>query len=70
MLENMFGVKLVSKMWVILLMEADFNASNKEVYGVRMLDNARKYKLMPEEIIDETIRLLMMADWLKLCSMI
>jgi hypothetical protein len=31
-------------------MEADFNAMNKEVYGVRMLEEARKYKLVPEEI--------------------
>jgi hypothetical protein len=34
-------------------MEADFNAANKIVYGERMLDNARKYKLMPEEIFSE-----------------
>jgi hypothetical protein len=40
MLEKMFGVRLVSKLRAILLMEADFNAMNKEVYGVRMLDNA------------------------------
>jgi hypothetical protein len=40
MLEKMFGVRLVSKLRAILLMEADFNAMNKEVYGVWMLDNA------------------------------
>ena len=40
MLEKMFGVRLVSKLWAILLMEADFNAKNKEVYGVRMLEEA------------------------------
>jgi hypothetical protein len=34
-------------------MEADFNATNKEVYGVRMLEEARKYKLVPEEIFSE-----------------
>jgi hypothetical protein len=34
-------------------MEADFNAINKEVYGVRMLDEAKKYKLNPEEIFSE-----------------
>ncbi len=34
MLEKMFGVRLVSKLRAILLMEADFNAMNKEVYGV------------------------------------
>jgi hypothetical protein len=34
-------------------MEADFNATNKEVYGVRMLEEAQKYKLVPEEIFSE-----------------
>jgi hypothetical protein len=52
----MFGVRLVSKLRAILLMEADFNAMNKEVYGVRMLDNARRYKLIPEEIFSKQNR--------------
>ncbi len=34
-------------------METDFNASNKTVYGVRMLANVRKYKLKPEEVYSE-----------------
>jgi hypothetical protein len=34
-------------------MEADFNAMNKEVYGVRMLEEARKYKHVLEEIFSE-----------------
>jgi hypothetical protein len=59
MLEKMFGVRLVSKLRAILLMEADFNAMNKKVYGVWMLDTARKYKLVPEEIFSEKNR---MAD--------
>ena len=50
---KMFGVRLDSKLRAILLMEADFNAMNKEVYGVRMLEEARKYKLVPEEIFSE-----------------
>jgi hypothetical protein len=54
MLEKMFGVHLVSKLCEILLMEADFNATNKEMYGVRMLDAAQKYKLIPEEIFSKT----------------
>ncbi len=53
----MFGVRLVSKLRAILLMEADFNAMNKEVYGVWMLDEARKYKLIPEEIFSEKNRM-------------
>jgi hypothetical protein len=56
MLEKMFCVRLVSKLRTILLMEADFNAMNKEVYGVWMLDNARKYKLILEEIFSKRNR--------------
>ncbi len=59
MLEKMFGVHLVSKLRAILLMEADINAMNKEVYRVWMLEEARKYKLIPDEIFSEKNR---MAD--------
>jgi len=59
MLEKIMGVKLINKLRAILLMEADFNAANKIVFGERMLDNARKYKLMPEEIFSKKNR---MAD--------
>jgi hypothetical protein len=59
MLEKVMGVKLINKLQAILLMEADFNASNKIIFGERMMDNARKYKLMPEEIFSEKQR---MAD--------
>ena len=40
-------------------MEAYCNAANKIVYGNQMLANARKYKLMPEDIFSERNR---MAD--------
>lgn len=50
MLEKMFGFVLISKQQAILLMEADFNFVNKQIYGVRMLGAACKNKLMPEEI--------------------
>lgn len=53
MLKKVKGVKLINKLHAILLMEADFNASNKIIFGERMMDNARKYKLMPEEIYSE-----------------
>jgi soluble lytic murein transglycosylase-like protein len=56
MLEKMFGVQLVSKLWAIFLMEADFNAMNKEMYGIWMLDNAGRYKLIPEEIFSKQNR--------------
>jgi hypothetical protein len=47
------GVTLVTKLCAILLMEGDFNATNKIVYGVRMFQNARNHNLMPEEIFSE-----------------
>jgi hypothetical protein len=40
MLEKTLGNTLVTKLRVILLMEADFNATNKIIYGNRMLNNA------------------------------
>jgi len=57
MLEKIFGCSLITKLRSILLMEADFNATNKVIYGVRMLANVRKYKLMPEEVYSERNRL-------------
>jgi hypothetical protein len=53
MLEKIFGCRLVSKLWSILLMEADFNAANKIIFGNQMMENARKYNLMPGEIYSE-----------------
>jgi hypothetical protein len=53
----MFGVQLVLMLCTILLMEADFNAMTKEVYGVRMLEEAWKHKLLPEEIFSEKNRM-------------
>ncbi len=55
--EKMFGCALITKLRSILLMEADFNATNKIVYGQRMLHQARKYKLIPEEIYSDCNRL-------------
>ncbi len=51
MLEKMLGVMLVTKLRAILLTEADFNASNKIIYSVRMMEQARKYRMMPDEIL-------------------
>ena len=53
MLQKLFGCNLVSKLRSILLIEADYNAANKILFGTRMLDNVRKYKLMPGEIYSE-----------------
>jgi hypothetical protein len=38
-------------------MEADFNATNNIIYGQRMLHQAWKYKLIPEEIYSKIDRL-------------
>jgi hypothetical protein len=65
MLEKTLGVTLVSKLQVILLMKADFNATNKIVYGDRMMTNVRKCNLMPEEIFSKKNR---MADDSTLCK--
>jgi hypothetical protein len=53
MLEQIFGCSLITKLRSIILMEADFNATNKVIYGVWMLHNMRKYRLMPEEVYSE-----------------
>jgi hypothetical protein len=50
MLEKISGCSLITKLQSILLIEADFNATNKTIYGIHMLSNVRKYKLMPEEV--------------------
>ena len=59
MLEKVLGCNLVTKLRAILLMEADFNATNKIVYGKRMLDTVREHGMMPEETFSEKNR---MAD--------
>jgi hypothetical protein len=53
MLEKMLGNTLVTKLRAILVMEVDFNATNKIIYGSRMLNNAQEYKQMPEEIFSK-----------------
>jgi hypothetical protein len=57
MLEKIFGCSLITKLRLILLMEADFNSTNKVIYGNCMLANVRKYKLMPEEVYSKQNRL-------------
>jgi hypothetical protein len=57
MLEEVFGCALITKMRLIFLSEADFNSIKKIIYGYRMLEKARKYKLIPEEIYSKRNRL-------------
>jgi hypothetical protein len=59
MLEKTLGVTLISKLQAILLMEADFNVSNKIVYGVRMMKNVCDHHLMSEDFFSKNNR---MAD--------
>ena len=56
MLEKIKGCSEVSKLRSILLMEADFNAVNKMIYGRRMLQNVREHGFMPDEICSEQHR--------------
>jgi hypothetical protein len=57
MLEKTLGVTRVSKLWTILLMEEDFNATNKIKYGDRLMKNVCNHSLMPEEIFSEKNRM-------------
>ena len=69
MLEKTLGVTLVTKLRAILLMEADFNATNKIVYGNLMFTNARKHNLISEEIFSARIGWPTMRLCARLCSM-
>ena len=50
MLENIAAVALMTKLRVILLIEAEFNFHNRLVFGDRMMKLARENGLVPEEI--------------------
>jgi hypothetical protein len=70
MLEKIFGCTLTTKVQSILLMEADFCATNKTVYGIRMLVNVRKCKLMPEEVYSDCNCLANDGTYPRYCFMI
>ena len=44
---------LVTKLRAILLMEGDFNCHNKSIFGSWMLNLARDYSLVPDEIFSK-----------------
>ena len=50
MLEKKLGCTSLVKLQAILLTEAYSNHSNKDNFGKRMLDNARKHGFVPEGI--------------------
>ena len=49
MLEKKVGMILVSKLWAILLMEADFNFASKELYGRCMMAFTEEHNQIPAE---------------------
>ena len=53
MLENNPGVTLIKKLRASLLMEADLNASHKEIFGNHMIDVLRSQGFMRKEIYSE-----------------
>ena len=53
MIEKKPGVTSLAKLRAILLMEADFNKSLKEIFGCRMMDSVRSNGLMQDEIFSE-----------------
>jgi hypothetical protein len=57
MLEKIVGCALITKLRLILLMEGDFNAANKIAFGQRMIDNARKHNIVPEDVYSKKNRL-------------
>jgi hypothetical protein len=67
MLEKTLGVTLVTKLQAILLMEANFNATNKIIYGMQMMSNAQGHQLVPKEIFSKKNR---MADDGTLCKIL
>ena len=62
MLQKLFGCSLITKLRSILQMEADFNAANKRVYSIKMLQKARQHRLMSEEVFSERNKMVLMYD--------
>ena len=51
MLEKKSNNRLVSKLCIILLLKADFNAANKILFNTRMIPRIENENLIPREII-------------------
>jgi hypothetical protein len=49
MLEKVTGVALVNKLWVILLMEADFNYMNRWIFGNKSINRMYPIGYIPED---------------------
>jgi hypothetical protein len=57
MIKKIPGCALITKIRSILLMEADLNATNKEIFGIWMLELVRGLGLIPEEVYSKRNRL-------------
>jgi hypothetical protein len=55
MLEKIPGCQLISRLWSILLMEADFNCINKILFCYRLLWNVHQYGFMPDAGVGDAI---------------
>ena len=55
-MEKKPGVTLIERLRAILLMEADSNASYKEIFGNRVLNVVRSHGFIPEEIYIENCK--------------
>ncbi len=53
MIEKNPGATSLAKLRAILLMEADFKKSLKEIFGCRMMDSVRRNGLIQDEIFSE-----------------
>jgi hypothetical protein len=51
--EKTFGATLVMKLHAILLIEGNFNMTNKIIYDLQMMSNAWGHHLMPKEIFSK-----------------
>ena len=52
MLEKLKGIIDLAKLWVILLLEVDFNSLNKIIFNRRVVLTIEKKQLIPYEIIE------------------
>ena len=53
MLEKIAGVALVTKLRLILLLEADYNYHSQLIFGKRMMDLAQECGVVPDKIYSQ-----------------
>ena len=70
MSEKMFGKRLVSKLWAILLMDADFNRRTKRCMAFECWTTCKDTNLSRRKFSVNRIKLPTMGVWQKCCFMI